>query len=223
MKRNPCVLIPAYNEERTVGGIVRQIRGRDFTVYVIDDGSVDRTSAEASAAGAIVMTSAGNMGKGAAMRSGFNRIIADGRFDSIIVMDGDGQHEVQDIANFIEISESEGADLVIGNRMDDVSKMPKIRILTNRFMSWLLSVMTGNRIPDTQCGFRLIDTSLLRKLDLVSSKYDIDSEMILKAARSGAKIVSAPIKTVYRNEKSKINPFVDTLRFIRLLLFNAFQ
>lgn len=223
MIKNPCVLIPSYNEERTIGVIVKKLKELKFTVYVVDDGSSDATALKAAAAGAVVIKNETNMGKGAAMRAGFDNILAEDRFDSIVVMDGDDQHDVDDVAHLIKKANESGSDLVIGNRMQDTSRMPIIRIATNRFMSWLLSVMTGRDIPDTQCGFRLIKTELLRKIKLRSSSYDIDSEIILRAAKAGFKIDSAPVKTVYKDEKSKINPFVDTLRFIRLLILNAFR
>ena len=218
-----CILIPAYNEERTIGEIVKNLKGRKFTVYVVDDGSSDATALRAAAEGAVVIKNANNMGRGAAMRAGFDRILGEGKFDSIILMDGDDQHDIDDIEHLINKARESGADLVLGNRMQDTSRMPIIRIATNRFMSWLLSVMTGRDIPDTQCGFRLIKSGLLKKITLRSSNYDTDSELILRSARAGFKIDSTPVKTIYKDEKSKINPFVDTLRFIRLLILNAFR
>ena len=96
--------------------------------------------------------------------------------------------------------------------------MPLVRVATNRFMSYLLSKLSGQRIPDTQCGFRLIRISVLKSITLKSSNFDIDSEIILKAAKAGYRVESVPIKAVYRDEKSRINPFIDTLRFLKLLL-----
>lgn len=223
MINNSCILIPSYNEERTIGGIVRRLKELKFTVYVTDDGSSDATAQKAAAEGAIVMKNESNLGKGAAIRRGFDKILEEGRFDSVVLMDGDNQHDINDIASLVNKAHESGADLVLGNRMLDTSRMPIIRIATNRFMSWLLSVMTGKDIPDTQCGFRLIKTDLIKKIDLRSSNYDIDSEIILRAAKKGFKIESAPVKTVYKDEKSKINPFLDTLRFIRLLILNSFR
>ena len=138
-------------------------------------------------------------------------------------MDGDDQHDIEDVANLIKRAHDTGADIVVGNRMEDTSGMPMMRFATNRFMSWLLSVLTGQRIPDTQCGFRLIRTEILKGIRLRSSNYDIDSEILLEAARSGRKIESVPVRTVYNNSRSRINPFIDTLRFIRLLVYNAIR
>ena len=221
--KNPCILIPSYNEERTIGRIVRKLRERNFQVLVVDDGSVDATACIAESEGASVIKNARNMGKGAALRAGFADILKDGKFESVIIMDGDDQHEVADIAHILKRAHETGADIVLGNRMGDTSGMPFVRIATNRFMSWLLSVLTGQKIPDTQCGFRFIKTGLLKKIKLRSSNYDIDSELLLEAAKAGGRISSTLVRTVYNSGKSKINPFVDTLRFIRLLVYNAIR
>ena len=216
--KNPCILIPSYNESRTIGDIVRKLRQRNFAVFVADDGSVDGTADKAAAEGAEIIKNHRNLGKGSALRAGFRLVSNDARFDSVVIMDGDDQHDVGDIAHLIRKCHETGADIVVGNRMADTGSMPMVRVLTNRFMSYLLSKISGQRIPDTQCGFRLIKISALKKINLVSSNFDIDSEILLKAAKAGCRIESVPVKTVYKDERSRINPFVDTLRFIRLLL-----
>ncbi|MCX5709047.1 MAG: hypothetical protein NTY14_08810 [Candidatus Omnitrophica bacterium] len=102
--------------------------------------------------------------------------------------------------------------------MADRRNMPIIRVLTNKFMSWLLSAVVKQKICDSQCGFRLIKRKVLEKLSLKTHKFEIESEMIIEAARIGVKIESIPIHTVYRKERSHINPFVDTIRFFRFIL-----
>lgn len=216
MNETPCVLIPSYNEARSIGALVTALRARAMTVYVVDDGSVDDTAAIAEAAGAIVVKHKHNKGKGASMREGFKHIVKKG-YGSVVVMDGDGQHVVEDIAQFITRMKETDADVIIGNRMLDTTSMPPVRIYTNRFMSSLISLIARQHVPDTQSGFRLIKTDVLRTIRLESSNYEIESEMIIEAARNGFRIASVPIKTVYRDEKSKINPVVDTLRFIGFL------
>jgi glycosyltransferase involved in cell wall biosynthesis len=217
MAQNLSVLIPSYNEARTIGDLVRRLRERDLTVYVVDDGSSDDTASIAEREGAVVLKHKVNKGKGASMREGFRHIIKKG-FDSVIVMDGDGQHQVEDIGNFLEKMETTKADIVIGNRMSDTSSMPLLRVCTNRFMSALISGMSGQRVPDTQSGFRLIKSVVLKNINLESSNYEIESEMIIKAARAGFRIESTTMKTIYRNEKSRINPVIDAIRFIAFVV-----
>ncbi|MCM8761182.1 MAG: glycosyltransferase family 2 protein [Candidatus Omnitrophica bacterium] len=213
MPKTICVLIPSYNESKTIGHLVKELRARDFTVYVVDDGSTDDTAKIAEADGAVVVRHKRNKGKGASLREGFAHILKKG-FEAVIVMDGDGQHHVSDINNFMDKMSQTSADIVIGNRMQDVSTMPPARIRTNRFMSRLISLVAGCDVPDTQSGFRLIKRSVLEKLKFKSSNYEIESEMIIRAARAGFRIESVPIKTIYQDEVSRIDPFMDTLRFI---------
>ncbi len=222
MKRNFSILIPSYNEARTIGHIVADLVHRGFIVYVVDDGSSDDTARLAHAEGAVVVKHRKNMGKGASLREGFRHIVKKG-FDAVIIMDGDGQHLSSDIGNFIEKMDVTGADIVIGNRMLDVSSMPKERKHTNRFMSYLISLISGQRVPDSQCGYRLIKREVLEKISLEASNYEIESEMIIKSSRAGFKIESVPIKTIYRDEKSRVNPVVDTLRFIAFVIKIMFK
>ena len=217
MIKNLCVLIPSYNEARTIGHIVAELIQKGFTVYVVDDGSTDDTANIAHVQGAVVVKHKTNKGKGASLREGFRHIIKKG-FDAVIIMDGDGQHLVADIGNFIEKMGATGADMVIGNRMLDVSLMPEERKHTNRFMSFFISALSGQRIPDSQSGYRLIKREVLEKVNLKSSNFEIESEMIIRSSRAGFKIESVPIKTVYDDEKSKVNPVIDTLRFIAFVI-----
>lgn len=212
-----CALIPSYNEAGTIGDIIRQLKARGLAVYVVDDGSTDNTASIAQSEGAIVVSRKTNKGKGASLQEGFRHILKRD-FDAVLVMDGDGQHGSGDIDNFLSRMEETGADVVIGNRMHDISSMPRVRIHTNRFMSGLISRIARQDIPDSQCGFRLIKKEVLRDIKLESSNYEIETELIIKAARKGFRIESVPVKTIYRNEKSKINPVLDTLRFISLLV-----
>jgi len=142
----------------------------------------------------------------------------DNAFDAVITMDGDGQHLPQDLPDFIRLAENSDKAIIIGNRMGKTKTMPFIRILTNRFMSWLISCVTGQKIPDSQCGFRLIKKEVLQKIKFGTRRFETESEVLIKGSRLGFKIGSVPIKTVYSTEKSRINPVVDTLRFIRFII-----
>ena len=212
-----CVLIPSYNEARTIGAIVRELKTRQLTVYVVEDGSTDDTASIAKSESAAVVVHSRNKGKGASLIEGFRHILKK-EFESVLVMDGDGQHSVGDVDSFLKKMEETNADMVIGNRMSDTCSMPYVRIQTNHFMSWLISMMSGQTIPDSQCGFRLIKRKVLQDVKLGSMHYDTESELIIKAARRGFKIESIPIKTVYQDERSRINPIVDTLRFVMLIV-----
>lgn len=211
-----CVLIPSYNEARTIGRVVKGARARGLEVCVVDDGSSDNTSAIAKAEGAIVIAHAKNMGKGTSLREGFKYILKE-NFDAVITMDGDDQHDSCSIPDFVKEAEASSADMVIGDRMREAKHMPSLRRNTNRFMSYVISKVCGQDVPDTQCGYRLITRKVLESVALDSSNFEIESELIVKAGRKGFKIASVPVKAIYRDEKSKINPVLDTLRFIAFI------
>jgi len=212
-----CVVIPTYNESKTIASLVRQIRNQKLETVVIDDGSHDDTHKIACDCGATVIKNISNEGKGASLIKGFNYCLSK-EFDAIITMDGDGQHEVADIPNFLRKAKNFNSDIVIGNRMFKPKTMPTLRLLTNKYMSWLISKIAKQKIPDTQCGFRLIKKDVLSKLDLVTRRYEIESEMLIRAAGLGYKIDSVPIKAIYMGENSKIRPFRDALRFFKFVI-----
>jgi len=211
------VLVPARNAVQTIGDLIKQVSSAGFSAIVVDDGSTDRTFEISKSAGATVIRNHKNLGKGAALRNGFEYVL-NSDFDAVITMDADGQHEPKFLKDFVAKAESTGSDLVLGNRMHQPRLMPLLRVFTNRFMSDLLSKRVGQNIPDTQCGYRLIRKELLSKFHLLTSRYEIDSEILIQAGLLGARIESIPISSVYDDQPSHINPFVDTLRFIRLIL-----
>lgn len=211
-----CVIIPTYNEAGAIGSLVRKIRQQEIEVVVIDDGSVDNTCEIGRDNGAVVLRNLNNEGKGASLIKGFHYALARG-FDAVITMDGDGQHLPEEIPYFMRLAQYSNNSIFIGNRMLRKKDMPCLRLLTNKIMSAFISSLTGQRIPDTQCGFRLIKREVLERINLVSRKYETESEIIIKAARLGFKIESIPIKTIYNKEKSQINPLIDTLRFIKFI------
>ena len=213
---NVCVVIPTYNESANIADLIKGINKLGLSLLIVDDGSKDDTVKIARQNNAQVIVNQVNQGKGASLIRGFSYCLEKG-FEVVICMDGDGQHLPADIPIFLKEAQVGTAAMFIGNRMNDTKKMPLVRWVTNKFMSWLISIICRQKIYDSQCGFRLIKAELLSKLDLKYSKYEIESEMLVKASRLGFKIKSVPIITVYRGEKSNINPVVDTVRFMRFI------
>lgn len=211
-----CILIPGYNEEKTIGQVVSKARKVISDVIVIDDGSTDNTYQIAKNAGAIVIRHEVNKGKGAALKTGFKYAL-EHYYQAVITMDSDGQHDVDDIPNFLNTLREKKADIVIGSRMENLSTMPAIRKFTNKLTSYVSSLLMHQKVDDSQSGFRLINSDVLRSITLETDRYDTESEILIKASRAGFRIKSVPIKTIYGQEKSKINPLIDTYRFIRLV------
>jgi glycosyltransferase involved in cell wall biosynthesis len=247
---NICLLIPAYNEARTIGQIASRARKIIDSVIVVDDGSQDNTAQIAQDSGALVIKHQINRGKGAALRTGFQYVVDEG-YDAVITMDSDGQHDVNDIPKFLEVFEEESHSsrndrdlsalersrtlpslekgvwggfkkprilgIIIGSRMNDISNMPAIRKCTNKLTSFIGSLLVHQEIRDSQSGFRLISSDVLRTVELETTGFEMESELLVKASRAGFRIASVPIKTIYGQEVSKINPVADTIRFLRLL------
>ena len=211
------VIIPAYNEETNIGKLLYALKDKQLSSIVIDDGSSDNTSMVADGIADIVLKNKNNLGKGLALKKGIVHLLSNKEFDYIITMDADNQHSPSDLDVFLrEAGQNEA--FVVGNRMNNPQGMPLARILTNKAMSWIISKIVGQKIPDTQCGFRLIKKSVLEKIDIKTDKFEIDSEIIIKAARNNFTIKSIPVKSIYfKNHTSRINPFFDTLRFIRFI------
>ena len=212
-----CVLIPAYNEETTIYNVVRAALRKVCSVVVVDDGSSDKTGEEARRGGAVVLAHSGNRGKGAALKTGFEFALEE-RYDGVLVMDGDGQHDPGDIDMFLEKALHTDAGIIMGNRMEDTRDMSMIRFLTNKLTSMVISRIARQRIPDSQCGFRFIRSTVLRDMELETWRFETESEMLIAASRKGYRIESARVSTIYGAERSKINPIVDTVRFLRLVL-----
>jgi len=213
----PCALIPALNEEKRIGEVVAGVSRHVARVIVVDDGSTDGTSRVARDAGAEVLSHSRNLGKGASLRDGLKKAFSEG-FDPVIVLDGDGQHDWDEVPLFLKADREGQLDVIVGNRMDRTEGMPLIRKLTNRVTSFFASSLAGQKIPDSQCGFRLIHGKAFRCMEFKTARYDTETEMLIEAGRGGCRIGSVAVKTIYGTERSKINPVRDTLRFIKLVL-----
>ncbi|MBP9853495.1 MAG: glycosyltransferase family 2 protein [Candidatus Omnitrophica bacterium] len=219
---NICILIPILNEAKAIGGIVKELREKKFSVVVIDDGSKDNSGELATQNGAVVLTNEINRGKGFSLQKGFQYVLDHG-YDGVITMDGDGQHAIDDLEHFIQSPNLKTNTIINGNRLANSQKMPFVRLQTNRLMSFLISSVCRQKIPDTQCGYRFIGKDVLKTIKLTSDCYEIESEILIKSAKKGFSIHSVPVETIYRGETSYIRPVRDTLRFFKYLLKEIFS
>ena len=214
-----CLLLPAYNESRTIGQIIQEASEFISEIVVIDDGSSDETAEIASASGVVCLANATNCGKGNALRKGFAYAIEHG-YELVFTMDSDGQHEPADIPRFLEHFHSTQPDILIGARDTENlrTSMPFHRRVNNRLVSYVGSRLCGQRVPDFQSGYRLIRTDVLRQVDLETERYETESELLIKAGRLGFRIESLPIQTRYGDEVSHVKPLREMWLFTRLLL-----
>ncbi|MDD2707024.1 MAG: glycosyltransferase family 2 protein [Verrucomicrobiae bacterium] len=209
-------VIPAMNEAAHIGRLVREVLQQGCQVWVIDDGSQDATALEAEKAGARVIRHPENRGKGMAIRTAIGEFLRT-TASHIIFLDADGQHDPSHIPAFLDTVRKTGASIVLGNRMDNAAHMPAVRRLTNRFMSWVVSRLAGQRIPDSQCGYRLLSRDFAMAFQPTTSHFDLESEMLAQAGRQKRRIVFVPIQTIYAGEASHIHPIRDAFRFLRFL------
>ena len=216
-----AAVIPAYNEARSIASVVGGIRGVVDRVIVVDDGSSDDTAARARTAGAEVIAYAVNGGKGTAVRNGLARVFEE-EFSHVLLLDADMQHLPEEAAPLIAEAERSGADVVVGERQFDRSRMPAPRYHANRLGSRVLSWFVGAPIQDTQCGFRVFRVDALRPLTLTASGYEIETEMLIKVRRRGGRVASVPITAVYAGQRSKLRPIPDTTRTCFLAVYYRF-
>jgi glycosyltransferase involved in cell wall biosynthesis len=212
-----AAIIPAFHEEKHIGDVVRRTRQFLTDVLVVDDGSADQTSQKAREAGAEVIVHPQNRGKGETIKTGLHHWYDRGS-RLVVILDADGQHLPEEIDRFIAAADRDAnSKFFIGNRMNDVARMPAIRQMVNRYMSRRISRVCGQEIPDTQCGFRMLHRELIPEMFGGAERFDYETEMLIFASRKGCEIESVPISTVYSDEVSSIHPVRDTLRFFKLM------
>jgi glycosyltransferase involved in cell wall biosynthesis len=181
---------------------------------VVDDGSRDNTAKSAAEAGAMVVSHPRNFGKGAAVKMGLTTAMRKG-FDRALLMDGDGQHRPGDIPAFVQKADATRAALVIGNRMHQAASIPWLRRRVNRWISRQISRRVGQTLPDTQCGFRLVDLKIWPALPCRTRHFEIESEMVIAFLDAGCRVEFVPIQVIGRAAHSHINPLTDAWRWCK--------
>jgi glycosyltransferase involved in cell wall biosynthesis len=212
-------LICAYNEEKYIKPVVEETLKYVPEVVVVDDCSVDNTPEEVKKTKARYIRHDVNTGKGGALQTGFRFCIENG-YDGLITLDGDGQHDPSEIPNLLKALKD--YDIVIGTRNKFGTNMPLIRKFTNFACSLLVSILSFTWIEDSQSGYRAIKIKVLKHIKLVSERYNLESELLIRAARNRYAIGSVPVKTIYGDETSKMDPVKDPIRFILLVFRSLF-
>ncbi len=208
------VVIPCFNEARHIADVLDGVRAHLPNIILVDDGSTDATAEIANRAGVEVLQHTRNLGKGTALRTGFDHAHQRG-FKWVIVLDGDGQHSADEIPLFLRLADKTGGSLIVGNRMGETIAMPWPRRFVNRWMSRMLSNLTGIALPDSQCGFRLVNLDAYSRVALTTQHFEIESEMLVAFTAAGCRIEFVPVRTIYKEEASKIHPLLDTWRWFR--------
>lgn len=220
---NFCVVVPVYNEADHLLSLVGSLNNHLSyeRIIVVDDGSSDDTPRILEESRVISIISGENHGKGYSLRKGFEKALEMG-FEWILTMDGDMQHSPDDIVSFTARAQEGGCDVILGSRMADISTMPFQRVISNTLTSLMLTLRTGQKIKDSQCGYRMIHRRVLENISLKNNGYMMESELLIKAGLNKFVIDSVPVQTIYNESKSAIKPVKDTFLFVKVFLSSFF-
>ena len=218
-----CILIPAYNAQETLGFVLKKIEPFKIDTVVVDDGSSDETKRVALKNGAQLLEHPLNLGKGAALRRGFQYILQRD-YQMVITLDADGQHDPSEIPSLLKIFQSVKPDILIASRAAEFGKMTFLRRFWNRLGVKAVARLCHSDITDSQSGFRLIRTEVLKGVDLFTSRFETELELLINACKRGFSVLSVPIKTqnVDGTGSSHFRPVVDTWLVCKIFLRSLF-
>lgn len=218
------IIIPAFNPSlSTLSTLISRIGETlspfSYRLLLIDDGSYPPIAPNFSSPVPLqIIRHEKNCGKGEALKTGFRYFTENLPVQFILTIDADLQHPPEKIPEFIKKIRGTDKGLVIGYRVRKLSVMPFHRILSNYLTSLIISLFTGQLIKDSQCGFRLFESQILRHLHLEEQRFHLESEMLIKIAWQKMSIGFVKIPTIYQREKSAINHWRDTLNFVQLIV-----
>ena len=216
-----CVLIPTYNNDRTLTGVIDGVLNLTDQVIIINDGSTDQTKAILDQYPALkVIHLPANKGKGFAIRTGFKSAVDQG-YRYAITIDSDGQHYPEDIEEFIRQIEEEPGMLVIGDRNMGQEGIPGKSSFGNRFSNFWFRVETGLKLPDTQSGFRLYPLESLGKIKYITRRFEFEVEVIVRAAWKKVPFRSIPVRVSYPGGNDRVSHFRPFTDFFRISLLNT--
>jgi len=214
-----CILIPAYNAQETLGSVLRKVEPLKIDIIVVDDGSSDETKRISSELRVHLLSHPVNLGKGAALRTGFQYILQKD-YEVVITLDADGQHNPSEIPFLLRIFQNVKPDILIASRAAEFGKMTFLRRFWNRLGVKAVARLCHSDITDSQSGFRLIRTSLLKEVNLSTSRFETELELLIKACKKGFSVLSIPINTqkVDGTSSTHFRPVADTWRVCKLFL-----
>jgi glycosyltransferase involved in cell wall biosynthesis len=224
MKIQPAIVIPTYNNSRTIADVIAGARKYNLPIYVVNDGSTDDTSSILEKTPYVnLITFPKNRGKGAAFRKAFDDALAKG-FTHAITIDADGQHLAEDIATFIQKINEEPDTLWIGERLlqvDGSLKQPPRSRFGRRFGAFWYKFYTGIPIRDTQCGFRVYPLKKIATTGCKRDRFEYEIEVLILAAWRGIPVKSIPIHMLYQPKEERVSHFRPIRDFMRISKVNS--
>lgn len=196
-----AILVPAYNEEKTIGKVLESIPRRypkiaQTDIVVISDGSTDKTAEIAEKAGVTLITHDLNRGLGGALGTGFE-YARQGNFDVVLTFDADGQHHPEDIWPVIRPIVYHQADVIIGSRLKNPKGMPWYRIIGIKGMNIITGIFFWVWSTDSQSGLRAFSKKAIKLIDIQSNKMEVSSEFFYEIGRKNLKMIEVPILSIY--------------------------
>lgn len=224
MRQDPAslaVVIPAYNEAVTIRGVAERALAQVPRVIVVDDGSVDGTAAALEGLPVTLLRNSRNLGKAASLWHGMALALADD-VEAVVTLDGDGQHRPEDIPRLLEAYRLQPGALIVGARLHEGGNIPAERYLANRFANFWIAWAAGQHVKDSQSGFRVYPSALLRALPQRVGRaagFVFESEVLIEAGRRGARLAWVPIPAIYepRGRRSHFRPVLDIALITRMV------
>ncbi len=210
-----AIVIPVYNHGTRISDVVRKASVLDYPVFVVDDGSTDNTAEILSSMKNItVLTHQHNLGKGAALRTGFKA--AQKNCDWAITLDADGQHKPEDVKNLLERVTSNQRPIIIGTRQGmDGGHVPWTSKFGRKFSNFWVWVSGGPLVSDSQSGFRLYPLPEAFDLAVRARRFQFEVEILVKAHQHGILILEAPVQVIYQKGAERISHFHPWKDFLR--------
>jgi len=219
--QNICVIIPTYNNASTIENVIDGVLKYTNNIIVVDDGSTDDTMTILEKFKTIdVITYEKNIGKGWAIRKGFEKALSQG-FDYSITIDSDGQHFPDDIPLFINELDKNPDSLIIGSRNITADGMPSKNTFANKFSNFWYWAETNIKLPDTQSGFRLYPIKLYKNTKFFTRKFEFEIEVLVRSAWSDISVIPIPIKVYYPPAEDRITHFRPIPDFTRISILNT--
>jgi glycosyltransferase involved in cell wall biosynthesis len=218
-----CILIPAYNAVETIGSILEKVQSLGLDTVVVDDGSIDETEKIVVKHETHLLKHSRNLGKGAALRTGFQYILQKD-YQIVITLDADGQHDPSEVTFLLNVFQSVNPDLLIASRAGEFGRMTFLRRFWNRLGVKAVARLCHSDITDSQSGFRLIRTEILREISLTTTGFEMELELLIKACKRGFGVLSIPINVtrVDGTHSSHFRPVTDTWLVCKLFLRSLF-
>ena len=216
-----CVIIPTYNNQNTIAAVINDVKNYTDRIIVVNDGSSDDTAEILKQFDDVVVIEyAENIGKGQAIRLGFNRALELG-FDYVITIDADGQHFADDLPSFLQKLNENPKSLIVGSRNINAEGMPEKNTFANKFSNFWFKFETGTSLPDTQSGYRLYPVKLYRNTSFFTRKYEFEIEILVRSAWRNIPVIPIPIKVYYPQGDERVSHFRPLQDFTRISILNT--